>query len=279
MTTLISALAVVLANAPIRCPQGSQLKREASASSEWFSCEKNGRREGPFAFVNDGHVASTSSYRNGVEDGESRSFFADGGVSAITPLKAGEKHGVERRFFENGQPWTEEAFAKGKNHGTLKRWRADGTLVVQSEWLNGEPQGYEAWFASGARRFAAAAPLPNTTLREWNERGELVRTVTLVDGVEPRDAREGHDEGMLTCPKAAHAQAHALGAQWPNDHCGGVPRLDEVTGRTETQASVPRRTRAALEVLGCKFTVTRRGEVLEQMIWSSAFHSKASIGE
>lgn len=83
----------------------------------------------------------------------------------------------------------------------------------------------------------------------------------------------------LSCPKEKFDEVKALGVGYTQDERGGWPTLNEKTQRLETYAWAPRRSRAALTELGCTFAQTRAEEEIEQLLWSSYFHSKASVGE
>lgn len=275
---LVIALMNLLLAAPIECPAGTTLEHETSTYSEWFSCEREGLREGPFAFVTNGKVAALSQYKGGLLDGESRSIHADGGVSTIKRYRSDALHGLQEQLFENGTRMYEQYFVGGEAHGTLRRYRADGSLIVVSQWARGKPQSYAAYFPNGRPRFTADTPLPNTTVNEWSETGKLLRSVKLVTGVEAARA-DRSDEGSLSCPKEGFAGVKALDVSYTEDECSGFPRLNEKTSRMETYAFVPRKSREAVAKLGCTFVVTRTAEEFEQMSWESYFHSKAEVGE
>lgn len=286
MTPLSVTIALLLGQSPIECPRGSALviersEPESKAGSTWFSCERDGVRHGPFVYASNGVVMTTAEYRDGLQDGLEQNRGLSGRVVANTRFRAGLKHGLEHWFFDDGATWRETNFAHGMQHGRHRVWRPDGTLIVESEWLEGKAQRFVVFFRNGARRFAADAPLPNTTMKEWNERGELLRTTTLVNGHPPSDPAEGDDRGMLTCPEAQLGKVRRLGVHVPNgrDMCEGGPVPTE-NGAVAVVVTVKRTLRGAVDALGCTFVPLRgqSSDDVARMQWDSTFHSMASNG-
>lgn len=109
-------------------------------------------------------LQSVTTYVNGVQEGDSKSFDAQGRVLRVTPFRqgqrqgvmtdywpttgkvkreapyvAGELEGVVKEYFEDGKLKAEKPFVKGKRHGVERRYQPDGTVALETKWQDDKP--------------------------------------------------------------------------------------------------------------------------------------------
>lgn len=112
-------------------------------------------------FFKNGKKQYSTTYKNGLKEGEWRIWFPNGNVNKIGNTLNGEEHGIYQEFYEegqikyeyhydlgkkinvwkswyeNGQQWTSRDFKNDKLDGKVLVWDTDGTLTKEYTYRNG----------------------------------------------------------------------------------------------------------------------------------------------
>ncbi len=92
-------------------------------------------------------VCVIHNYKDGLLDGESKSWFRDGKQMALLTHKEGKPNGLYRNWYPNGQIWIHTYYKDGKLHGEHVNWYLDGILSKQSNYKEGKLHGeYKSWW-------------------------------------------------------------------------------------------------------------------------------------
>ncbi len=101
-------------------------------------------------------------YKNGVVDGEKRTFLPEGEPNTIEQWVNGEQQGLTR-LYKNGERWAEIPYVHGVKEGVEVRFGDDGTTVVQEiTWVNNQRHGTTKTYVA------------KVVTTEWYWRGEKV---------------------------------------------------------------------------------------------------------
>jgi antitoxin component YwqK of YwqJK toxin-antitoxin module len=131
-------------------------------------------------------------YRQGVLEGEVKTFSEDGSVLRISHIKDGVKHGEELEFFPPNpfntqlRPMLSIHWLEGKIHGTVKTWYENGILESKREMANNVKAGLStAWYRDGSLMMIEEYDQDKLVKGEYFKKGEKypVSEVALGKGV------------------------------------------------------------------------------------------------
>lgn len=134
---------------PVRHEQEVQLK---PVKGVWFSDDQ------PFTgtlinLSSQGDTLSISSYINGLEHGEWKTFYSRSNPREIRHYNMGKKTGKLIAWHENGQLSVRGNFVNGEYDGLLQEWNSHGNLLKALTYSNGYESGAQrAWYPNGKIR-------------------------------------------------------------------------------------------------------------------------------
>lgn len=100
-----------------------------------------------------GDTLSISSFVNGREHGEWKTFYSRSKPRAIRYYSHGKKTGELMAWHENGQLSVKASFVDGEYDGLLQEWDAEGHLLKESTYDKGYEAGRQrAWYPNGKVR-------------------------------------------------------------------------------------------------------------------------------
>jgi len=92
-------------------------------------------------------LVSSETYRNGVLNGESITYYPDSGKPAeILILVDGKKNGKLLKYFPDGQLMTESYYKDGMPDGNFTHYHPDGKVQIQGRYYNGRQAGEWKYF-------------------------------------------------------------------------------------------------------------------------------------
>jgi len=103
-----------------------------------------------FEHYSNGHLASTTIYRNGKKHGVLRKWFENGKLSFESHYQKGRKDGKTLSWWSNGQLRSESTFNHGVANGIHYEWYKSGAKFKQLNLVNGKEEGLQkAWRENG----------------------------------------------------------------------------------------------------------------------------------
>jgi antitoxin component YwqK of YwqJK toxin-antitoxin module len=104
-------------------------------------------------FSNFGDTTAISCFKNGLEDGEWRTFYDRNKLQSIRHYSRGRKVGALTKWHENGQLSIKANFVDDEYNGVLQEWDTDGQLLRALTYVNGHEVGQQrAWYPNGKVR-------------------------------------------------------------------------------------------------------------------------------
>ena len=95
---------------------------------------RNGLRDGKsYSFYGNGNLSSEGEYKNGKEMGEHKSYYPDGNLKSKTTYKNSKRNGPTIFFYENGNIHSEGLHWDDKWTGEWKLYHKDGRLDLTGE--------------------------------------------------------------------------------------------------------------------------------------------------
>ncbi len=101
----------------------------------------SGLLNGKATFYSDGIIIREEEYKNGLKNGELKSFHGNGETSSVENYKEGKLSGVSTKFYDNGQIFEDASYINGKMNGQFVRYFSDGNLMEECSYANGEKNG------------------------------------------------------------------------------------------------------------------------------------------
>ena len=101
----------------------------------------SGLLNGKAKFYSDGMIIREEEYKNGMKNGELKSFHGNGVISSIENYQEGKLSGVSTKFYDNGKIFEDTTYANGKIDGQFARYFPDGNLMEECSYANGKKQG------------------------------------------------------------------------------------------------------------------------------------------
>ncbi len=96
-------------------------------------------------FTDDGSKWMEQEYKNGLLDGESRTYhLGSTQVSEVCQYSKGKQDGLSISYYTNGQMQATGQYVSGQLDGEWIHYDKDGTEKRRNLWKNGEPQGQNA---------------------------------------------------------------------------------------------------------------------------------------
>jgi antitoxin component YwqK of YwqJK toxin-antitoxin module len=124
----------------------------------------------------DGHVIASQSYRQGLLDGPSLTWYDDGRIAESREYRRGNKVGTHRGWWPSGAPRFACAFVDGVAEGACSEWYASGRLASLQHFTHGVEDGLQ---------------------QGWSDRGDLQFSYTR------RDGRRYGVRGAVVCKPVA----------------------------------------------------------------------------
>ena len=90
-------------------------------------------------------------YKNGVLDGEYKSYYKTGKITEILNYKAGKLHGIAKRFADNGVLLDDLNYYNGKLEGSAKYYNLYGKLIYAGNYKNDEKIGEWEYYENGKK--------------------------------------------------------------------------------------------------------------------------------
>ena len=172
----------------------------------------NNKREGKWTFYfSDGGTEQIGYYRNGLEDGQWIRYYPDGNTFVEESYYNGKKDGYYTEYDEEGnvitegeylegekeRKWTlkindfkaEGEFITGLRNGRWKYFYDDGTLLFEGVYIQGNPDGkHKYYYPNGQIKEEQyySSGIPDKHWKRYDEEGNLIVTITYMDGKEYR---------------------------------------------------------------------------------------------
>ena len=150
----------------------------------------NGKLEGKVRqFHEAGYLSGESTYRDGLQEGTAKEYYADGTVSSQQEYKQGQPEGLHRRFHENGQPAAEGWLAAGERQGEWRTYYANGQPEERSFYLDNEPEGFQEYYHPDGRKYLElnfAAGLVRGHV-QYDTTGKVLHRVNIAKGNGPAE--------------------------------------------------------------------------------------------
>lgn len=104
--------------------------------------------EGGFvSFCRNGQVCESSTYLNGLFEGEVLDYYESGGLCSSSFYIKGERNGYNIRYYESGGIMRLIPYTQGNIQGEYNEFYPSGNLKYKSNHVNGERHGYQLEFA------------------------------------------------------------------------------------------------------------------------------------
>jgi len=101
-------------------------------------------------FHSDGtSILSEENYKNGILNGESKTFYLTGKLTEFSHYKNGKLHGNLKRYADNGVLLDDLNYNNGKLHGAAKYYNIEGKLIYWGDYENDEKVGDWEYFENG----------------------------------------------------------------------------------------------------------------------------------
>ena len=134
-------------------------------------------------------VCELQEFRDGVLDGEVRTFATDGQLAKIHHIKNRVKHGQETVYYnslmgtQNQQPQMSLNWHQGRVQGVVKTWYDNGTLESQREMSDNRKHGLcTAWYPDGSLMLIEEYDMDKLLKGEYHKQGEGIAVSRVVDG-------------------------------------------------------------------------------------------------
>ena len=93
-----------------------------------------------------GNLGKERRYKNGVLNGEVRTYDENGQLLLLNTYKNGQKNGPHRGYYDNGNLQTEAIYKNGKNDGVSRMYYENGQLWRESKYKNGVQVAPTKWY-------------------------------------------------------------------------------------------------------------------------------------
>ena len=152
-------------------------------------------------------------FKNQLFNGTKRVYYPDAEISNQNKTgesrileyeisyKGGIKDGLSKSWYTNGQLFVETNFKDGKHEGLYRSWDFNGQLSLETNYKSGEEDGvFKKWFLNGQLKEQGINKngMAEGLFREWYENGQLRVEVNYVDGQHDGLYRSWHYNGQLS---------------------------------------------------------------------------------
>jgi len=87
-------------------------------------------------------------YKNGIIDGECRTFLPAGEPASVEQWENGRQHGTTV-LYQNGEKFAEVPYSCGNKHGVERRYKDGTTVIEETSWKNGLKHGPSVKYVEG----------------------------------------------------------------------------------------------------------------------------------
>lgn len=85
-----------------------------------------------------GNVIAEETFKKGMKNGPSWTYYADGKVKEHILYKDGKKHGISEWYFNDGKIYQHTPYHNGLIHGLKKKYYDNGQLEAEIPYENGQ---------------------------------------------------------------------------------------------------------------------------------------------
>ncbi|WP_456376758.1 toxin-antitoxin system YwqK family antitoxin [Lutibacter sp.] len=94
-------------------------------------------------------ILAEENYKNGVLNGESKTYYLNGKITEFSHFKNGKLHGSLKRYADNGILLDDLNYENGKLHGAAKYYNNKGKLIYWGDYENDLKVGKWEYFENG----------------------------------------------------------------------------------------------------------------------------------
>jgi MORN repeat variant len=94
-------------------------------------------------------VLSEETYKKGILNGTSKTYYLTGKITEISQFKNDKLHGNLKRYADNGVLLDDLNYENGKLHGSAKYYNIEGKLIYWGDYENDEKIGKWEYFEKG----------------------------------------------------------------------------------------------------------------------------------
>lgn len=146
------------------------------------------KKEGKYErFYPSGNLAETANYKRDTLDGERKFYFESGQLDREQNYLFGVFQGQYTSYYINGNINAQGNYLNNEMDGTWKRFYDSGELMEEVIFVNNDENGpFKEYFKNGKLKTEGSyinGPFEHGTLKEFNENGEVIRTMSCESGV------------------------------------------------------------------------------------------------
>ena len=155
--------------------------------SNWKNGVLNGERR---SFWFSGQLYFTVMYKDGLKEGDELQYHKNGKMWCIKTYKKGILEGEQKEWLDNGTPRLQLYFKGGKREGEYKEYNYSGKLKVHTYYKEGILEGeFNRWYDNGKLSFKTnhKEGKLDGELKEWDQDGKLIDHLQYKDGLKIKD--------------------------------------------------------------------------------------------
>jgi antitoxin component YwqK of YwqJK toxin-antitoxin module len=163
---------------------------------------KNGKLDGDQIqyYESLGTIFINESFKDGIRDGETTTYFPDGRVSRNEYFKNGKKEGSQKRYFLNGKLRSEERYKDGKEEGIQREYYEDGTTQLEQYYKNGKQEGIQKIYYENGQLEGEATyknGKQDGSTKKYYSSGEIQRENNFTDGIKDGVQKTYYIDGTI----------------------------------------------------------------------------------
>ena len=122
---------------------------------EKFFYGAGGKLDGEFIlyYPQTGKVQTLETFRNGVQEGPSMSYYPDGTLKYSIMFVDGHEDGEVRSYYPDGSPMEKFSYNNGKLDGAYEQYFQDGDIMAKGEFKDGQKTGNWVIYSHSGRAF------------------------------------------------------------------------------------------------------------------------------
>lgn len=244
---------------------------------------RNGKKDGVSKYWN--YSGSTGKlnnygfthYKNGLEEGESTSYYGDGKLKRKSFYVNGKKEGLVREYFPNGKLLSSSNYTNGKMNGVYKHWYGktpygNWGLSESATYVNGVEHGISKNYLPNGK-ISEITPMVNGKVdgeQKYYENGKLDRTYYWVKGVQKGSKLSASEKRKRAEREKRYSKSLAAGSKSSKKvDCG----KDFSTSKHEYRASAAEG--KALEAVK-RFKANTSSTALVSKAWAEDYCTKSA---
>lgn len=153
--------------------QGNRNLRDAYNQISQTDTFQDGVLVSTTTYHSNGHPKEIIPYRNGLVDGEKKTFLPAGEPNTIEQWVVGKQNGLTV-LFQNGEKIAEVPYVEGQKNGTERHYRDGMTVVEEINWVNDQKHG------------SSSVMIGSTTKTDWFFKGKPVSQSTYDQLMKPQ---------------------------------------------------------------------------------------------